>query len=48
MTDQNDLRSFIFTEKDNISSQKGIEKAGFIKFADGYKSKFHIYKELKK
>lgn len=36
---------FIFTEKKNIASQKGIEKVGFKQFAKGYKTKFlGIYK----
>lgn len=48
MKDNLDKNIYIFTEKDNISSQNGIEKAGFIKFADGYKSKLHIYKVLNK
>ena len=38
---------FIFTEDENIASQKGITKVGFKKFSNGYKSKhFGIYKIL--
>jgi hypothetical protein len=35
---------YIFCEETNISSQKGILKAGFKSFAKGYKSKIGIYK----
>jgi predicted GNAT family acetyltransferase len=36
---------YIFTEKENIASQKGIEKVGFKQFATGYKTRlFGVYK----
>jgi GNAT superfamily N-acetyltransferase len=35
---------YIFTSTDNISSQKGIEKAGGEIFAYGYKTKLGIYR----
>lgn len=36
---------YIFTEKKNLASQKGIEKAGFMLFASGIRTKFlGIYK----
>jgi len=38
-------RRLIFTEKENIASQKGIEKVGFKQFATGYKTRlFGVYK----
>jgi predicted GNAT family acetyltransferase len=42
---KNAYRNFyMFTSTDNISSQRGIEKAGGVLFAYGYKNKFGIYK----
>lgn len=44
-SDYSDKNVYIFTEKKNIASQKGIEKVGFKQFATGYKTKFlGIYK----
>ena len=33
---------YIFTDDDNISSQKGIEKVGFKPYATGFKTRFLV------
>ena len=34
---------YIFCDKTNVSSKRGIEKAGFNAFGEGYKNRFGIY-----
>lgn len=43
-TDYPDEEIYIFAHKSNIASINGIQKAGGISFAEGYKSKLGIYK----
>ena len=43
-TDYPNEEIYIFAHKSNIASINGIQKAGGIPFAEGYKSKFGIYK----
>lgn len=42
--DYPDEEKYIFAHKSNEASNKGMLKAGGIPFAEGYKSKFGIYK----
>lgn len=46
--DHNNKNIYIFTDQNNIPSQKGIDKVGFQLFSNGIKTKlFGIYKERK-
>ena len=42
--DYPDEEKYIFAHKSNVASNNGILKAGGVPFAEGYKSRFGIYK----
>lgn len=43
-SDFSENEKYIFCHKENMPSKRGILKAGFVPFAEGYKSKIGIYK----